>query len=238
MARLAAVDAAQAARVLCELREATLAGQRADAPRPVDRAVLGRMLRSGVDLALALQVPGRCPPTRCGAGGRSRRCAPRRCCGGAAYQDAAPHIMASPTGVPEWRGRAAEGARPDGPGFELRGLAGRCRRHHQRAPRRGGAARVAGTGVRRRVLWCGRADVLDVYGRADLGSATAGCSGGGCQRPAGDYASATWPGDSVAAGRARAVEMAWPRWRGLRGGGAGAGSGWPGGRAPVGGLNG
>lgn len=50
LARLAAVDAAQAARVLSEVREATLAGQRARiAPRPVIEQSWGRMLRSGVD---------------------------------------------------------------------------------------------------------------------------------------------------------------------------------------------
>ncbi|MFF7970951.1 GAF domain-containing protein [Streptomyces sp. NPDC007905] len=50
VARLAAVDAAQAARVLSEVREATLAGQRARiAPRPVIEQSWGRMLRSGVD---------------------------------------------------------------------------------------------------------------------------------------------------------------------------------------------
>ncbi|MFF8989125.1 GAF domain-containing protein [Streptomyces sp. NPDC014983] len=50
VARLAAVDAAQAARVLSEMREATLAGQRGPlAPRPVIEQSWGRMLRSGVD---------------------------------------------------------------------------------------------------------------------------------------------------------------------------------------------
>ncbi|MFS4091739.1 GAF domain-containing protein [Streptomyces sp. AF1A] len=50
VARLAAVDAAQAARVLSEVREATLSGQRARiAPRPVIEQSWGRMLRSGVD---------------------------------------------------------------------------------------------------------------------------------------------------------------------------------------------
>lgn len=50
VARLAAVDAAQAARVLSEVREATLAGQRTRlAPRPVIEQSWGRMLRSGVD---------------------------------------------------------------------------------------------------------------------------------------------------------------------------------------------
>ncbi|MEU5534282.1 GAF domain-containing protein [Streptomyces sp. NPDC020362] len=50
VARLVAVDAAQAARVLSEVREATLAGQRARiAPRPVIEQSWGRMLRSGVD---------------------------------------------------------------------------------------------------------------------------------------------------------------------------------------------
>lgn len=48
--RLAAVDAAQAARVLSEVRDATLAGQRARiAPRPVIEQSWGRMLRGGVD---------------------------------------------------------------------------------------------------------------------------------------------------------------------------------------------
>ncbi|KOV69408.1 GAF domain-containing protein [Streptomyces sp. MMG1121] len=50
VARLAAVDAAHAARMLSEAREATLAGQRARiAPRPVIEQSWGRMLRSGVD---------------------------------------------------------------------------------------------------------------------------------------------------------------------------------------------
>ncbi len=50
VARLAAVDAAQAARVLREVREATLAGRRARiAPRPVIEQSWGRMLRRGLD---------------------------------------------------------------------------------------------------------------------------------------------------------------------------------------------
>ncbi|MFI5975291.1 GAF domain-containing protein [Streptomyces sp. NPDC051452] len=50
MTRLAALDTAQAARVLHEVREATLAGQRAPiAPRPVIEQSWGRMLRNGVD---------------------------------------------------------------------------------------------------------------------------------------------------------------------------------------------
>jgi hypothetical protein len=50
VARLATVDAAQAARMLNEMREAALAGQRARiAPRPVIEQSWGRMLRSGVD---------------------------------------------------------------------------------------------------------------------------------------------------------------------------------------------
>ncbi|MEW2131250.1 GAF domain-containing protein [Streptomyces sp. NPDC005435] len=50
MARLAAVDAAQAARVLNEVREARLAGKRARiAPRPVIEQSWARMLRSGLD---------------------------------------------------------------------------------------------------------------------------------------------------------------------------------------------
>ncbi|MGV4981338.1 GAF domain-containing protein [Streptomyces sp. NRAIS4] len=50
VARLAAVDAAQAARLLSEVRDATLAGQRARiTPRPVIQQSWGRMLRSGVD---------------------------------------------------------------------------------------------------------------------------------------------------------------------------------------------
>lgn len=50
VAQLAAVDAAQAARLLSEVREATLAGQRARiAPRPVIEQSWGRVLRSGVD---------------------------------------------------------------------------------------------------------------------------------------------------------------------------------------------
>ncbi|MFE0510970.1 GAF domain-containing protein, partial [Streptomyces sp. NPDC058964] len=50
VAQLAAVDAAQAARLLSEVREATLAGERARiAPRPVIGQSWGRMLRNGVD---------------------------------------------------------------------------------------------------------------------------------------------------------------------------------------------
>lgn len=50
VARLAAVDATQAARVLSEVREARLAGLRGRiAPRPVIEQSWGRMLRSGVD---------------------------------------------------------------------------------------------------------------------------------------------------------------------------------------------
>lgn len=48
--RLATLDAAQAARVLSEMRSATLAGRRAPVPpRPVIEASWGRMLRNGVD---------------------------------------------------------------------------------------------------------------------------------------------------------------------------------------------
>ncbi len=48
--QLAAVDTARAARVLSEVRNATLSGQRAPvAPRPVIEESWGRMLRSGVD---------------------------------------------------------------------------------------------------------------------------------------------------------------------------------------------
>jgi hypothetical protein len=50
MTRLAATDAARAARVLSEVRDATLSGQRAPiTPRPVIEESWGRMLRSGVD---------------------------------------------------------------------------------------------------------------------------------------------------------------------------------------------
>ncbi|WP_367320137.1 GAF domain-containing protein [Streptomyces sp. HUAS ZL42] len=48
--QLAAADAARAARVLSEVRDATLAGQRARvAPRPVIQQSWGRMMRGGVD---------------------------------------------------------------------------------------------------------------------------------------------------------------------------------------------
>ncbi|MGI5459001.1 GAF domain-containing protein [Streptomyces sp. CA-249302] len=48
--QLAAVDSARAARVLSEVRSATLAGQRTPvAPRPVIEQSWGRMLRSGID---------------------------------------------------------------------------------------------------------------------------------------------------------------------------------------------
>ncbi|MEU6281922.1 GAF domain-containing protein [Streptomyces sp. NPDC047028] len=50
VARLAAVDAARAARMLSEARDATLSGHRARiAPRPVIEQSWGRMLRGGVD---------------------------------------------------------------------------------------------------------------------------------------------------------------------------------------------
>jgi hypothetical protein len=50
LTRLAAVDAARAARVLSQVRDATLAGQHARIqPRPVIEQSWGRMLRSGVD---------------------------------------------------------------------------------------------------------------------------------------------------------------------------------------------
>lgn len=50
MTRLAATDAARAARVLSEVRDATLSGQRAPfTPRPVIEESWERMLRSGVD---------------------------------------------------------------------------------------------------------------------------------------------------------------------------------------------
>ncbi|MEV0178659.1 GAF domain-containing protein [Streptomyces sp. NPDC050625] len=50
VAQLAAVDVAQTARLLSEVREAALAGQRARmAPRPVIGQSWGRMLRNGVD---------------------------------------------------------------------------------------------------------------------------------------------------------------------------------------------
>ncbi|MFH9662084.1 GAF domain-containing protein [Streptomyces sp. NPDC017248] len=50
VARLAALDATQAARLLSEVREAALAGRRARiAPRPVIEQSWGRVLRSGVD---------------------------------------------------------------------------------------------------------------------------------------------------------------------------------------------
>ncbi|WP_328501158.1 GAF domain-containing protein [Streptomyces sp. NBC_00457] len=50
LTQLAAVDAAQAARVLSEVRDATLAGQRTRLPpRPVIGESWGRMLRGGVD---------------------------------------------------------------------------------------------------------------------------------------------------------------------------------------------
>ncbi|MFD8392032.1 GAF domain-containing protein [Streptomyces sp. NPDC059680] len=50
VARLAVMDATRAARLLSEIRDATLVGQRARiAPRPVIEESWGRMLRSGVD---------------------------------------------------------------------------------------------------------------------------------------------------------------------------------------------
>ncbi|AKN72260.1 diguanylate cyclase [Streptomyces sp. PBH53] len=125
VARLAAVDAAQAARVLCELREATLAGQRARiAPRPVIEQSWGRMLRSGVDP----ERDCRSRPLSSDEVRRRREESPLRHVlpvlreGLLSVADVAPHIMvvADADGRVLWReGSAAVLRKADGLGFEL-----------------------------------------------------------------------------------------------------------------------
>jgi GAF domain len=125
VARLAAVDAMQAARLLSEVRDATLAGQRARiAPRPVIEQSWGRMLRSGVDPDRDF----RSGLLSCAEVRRRREESPLRHVlpvlrqGLLSVADAAQHIMvvADADGRVLWR----EGASPvlrkaDGLGFEL-----------------------------------------------------------------------------------------------------------------------
>ncbi|MEU9440235.1 GAF domain-containing protein [Streptomyces sp. NPDC048304] len=125
VARLAAVDAMQAARLLSEVRDATLAGQRARiAPRPVIEQSWGRMLRSGVDPDRDF----RSGLLSCDEVRRRREESPLRHVlpvlrqGLLSVADAAQHIMvvADADGRVLWR----EGASPvlrkaDGLGFEL-----------------------------------------------------------------------------------------------------------------------
>ncbi|SED94288.1 GAF domain-containing protein [Streptomyces sp. 2231.1] len=125
VARLAAVDAARAARVLSEVREATLAGQRARiAPRPVIEQSWERMLRSGVDP----DHDSRSAPLPSEEVRRRREESPLRHVlpvlrqGLLSVADVAHHIMvvADAEGRVLWR----EGSRPvlrkaDGLGFEL-----------------------------------------------------------------------------------------------------------------------
>ncbi|MEU7300047.1 GAF domain-containing protein [Streptomyces sp. NPDC007206] len=125
VARLAAVDAMQAARLLSEVRDAALAGQRARiAPRPVIEQSWGRMLRSGVDPDRDF----RSGLLSCDEVRRRREESPLRQVlpvlrqGLLSVADAAQHIMvvADADGRVLWR----EGASPvlrkaDGLGFEL-----------------------------------------------------------------------------------------------------------------------
>ncbi|GGW20187.1 hypothetical protein GCM10018980_44870 [Streptomyces capoamus] len=125
VARLAAVDAAQAARVLNEVREATLAGRRARiAPRPVIEQSWGRMLRSGVDPEHDFRS-GLLPSDEVR---RRREESPLRHVlpvlrqGLLSVADAAQHIMvvADADGRVLWReGSAAVLRKADGLGFEL-----------------------------------------------------------------------------------------------------------------------
>ncbi|MFF8726093.1 GAF domain-containing protein [Streptomyces sp. NPDC015171] len=125
VARLAAVDAAQAARLLNEVREATLAGQRARiAPRPVIEQSWGRMLRGGVDPEH--DVRSRLLPSD--EVRRRREESPLRHIlpvlreGLLSVADVAQHIMvvADPEGRVLWREGSAQVLRKaDGLGFEL-----------------------------------------------------------------------------------------------------------------------
>ncbi|MFF1282503.1 GAF domain-containing protein [Streptomyces sp. NPDC058299] len=125
VARLAAVDAAHAARVLREVRDATLAGRRARiAPRPVIEQSWGRMLRSGLDPERDVRS-GLLPPDELR---RRRQESPLRHVlpvlrqGLLSVADAAQHIMvvADADGRVLWREGAARVLRKaDGLGFEL-----------------------------------------------------------------------------------------------------------------------
>ncbi|MFG3015331.1 GAF domain-containing protein [Streptomyces cinerochromogenes] len=125
VARLAAVDAAQAARVLSEVREAALAGRRARiAPRPVIEQSWGRVLRSGVDPEH--DVRSRLLPSE--EVRRRREESPLRHVlpvlreGLLSVADVAQHIMvvADADGRVLWReGAAAVLRKADGLGFEL-----------------------------------------------------------------------------------------------------------------------
>ncbi|WP_436845308.1 GAF domain-containing protein [Streptomyces cinerochromogenes] len=125
VARLAAVDAAQAARVLSEVREAALAGRRARiAPRPVIEQSWGRVLRSGVDPER--DVRSRLLPSE--EVRRRREESPLRHVlpvlreGLLSVADVAQHIMvvADADGRVLWReGAAAVLRKADGLGFEL-----------------------------------------------------------------------------------------------------------------------
>ncbi|WP_225825202.1 GAF domain-containing protein [Streptomyces naphthomycinicus] len=125
VARLAVVDAARAARVLSEVREATLAGHRARvAPRPVIEQSWGRMLRNGVDPERDL----RSRPLPSEEVRRRREESPLRHVlpvlreGLLSVADVAQHIMvvADAEGRVLWREGAAPVLRKaDGLGFEL-----------------------------------------------------------------------------------------------------------------------
>ncbi|MEU5378924.1 GAF domain-containing protein [Streptomyces sp. NPDC002387] len=124
VARLAARDAAQAARVLNDVRNATLSGQRAPVPpRPVIEASWGRMLRSGVDPEHDVRADplGRDEIERRRQDSRLRHVLPVLREGLLSVADVAQHIMvvADGDGRVLWR----EGSSPvlrkaDGTGFE------------------------------------------------------------------------------------------------------------------------
>ncbi|MCF1512197.1 GAF domain-containing protein [Streptomyces glomeratus] len=122
--RLAAVDVGQAARVLGEVRSATLSGQRAPVPpRPVIEASWGRVLRGGVDPDHDV----RADPLSLDEIERRRRDSPLRHVlpvlreGLLSFADVAQHIMvvADADGRVLWReGSSPVLRRADGLGFE------------------------------------------------------------------------------------------------------------------------
>lgn len=123
--QLAAVDAARAARVLSEVRSATLSGRRAPlAPRPVIEESWSRMLRGGVDPDHDFRS-GLLPPEevqRRREGTRLRQILPVLREGLLSVADVAHHIMvvADEDGRVLWRdGSSPVLRKADGIGFEL-----------------------------------------------------------------------------------------------------------------------